>query len=75
MTDEEYQTYDRAGKLPDNLVAEGWHFCSELDYALVNREDVSGFCRCYEVDPGPQKQPASVARIEAQRRAVEREMQ
>ena len=48
MNDERYAEADVEGKLTPEEIAEGWHFCCELDEALVNFKDVSEFCTCYD---------------------------
>lgn len=50
MPQELYEHYDEIGQLPKMWVDNGWHFCAELDYALVHRHHVKDFCRCFEDD-------------------------
>lgn len=43
-----YQRFEEQGRIDQEWLAKGWHFCSELDGALVHREDVKSFCKCFE---------------------------
>jgi len=48
LTPEQYEEIDSAGNVPQPCLDAGWHFCCELDYALVNRNDLGmDFCECY----------------------------
>lgn len=44
---EKLQQWDEEGRIPQEYVDLGYHFCSELDWALVHRADVAAVCRCY----------------------------
>lgn len=52
MTDERYREADKTGKLTEAEVAEGWHFCYELDGALVNHVGAANteWCKCLDED-------------------------
>ena len=49
MTPERYELADATGQLTQDEVAAGWHFCEELDGALVNANDcdIRQFCQCF----------------------------
>ena len=49
MTPERYELADATGQLTQDEVAAGWHFCDELDGALVNANDcdIQQFCQCF----------------------------
>jgi hypothetical protein len=50
MTNERYREADQTGQLTEAEVAEGWHFCYELDFALVNHVGAPNteWCKCLE---------------------------
>lgn len=43
-----YQRFEEQGRIDQEWLAKGWHFCNELDGALVHREDVKSFCKCFD---------------------------
>ena len=48
LPDDLYAVFDAAGHVPPEWQKSGWHFCCELDGALVNRRDVKAFCECFD---------------------------
>jgi len=50
MTDERYAEADKTGQLTEEEFNQGWHFCLELDGALVNHVGCENteWCKCLE---------------------------
>lgn len=46
MTPERYRQADASGTITASEIDNGWHFCMELDGALVNCEHTYRFCNC-----------------------------
>lgn len=46
MNRERYIQAHNEGHVTKEELAQGWHFCCELDEALVQYKDVASFCRC-----------------------------
>ena len=49
MTTERWRTLmaDDNLSLTEAEIAEGWHFCDEMDGLLANSKDAAGDCFCY----------------------------
>lgn len=49
MTPDRYIQADEEGSVTAEELANGWHFCCELDYALDNIANTYEFCDCLRV--------------------------